>query len=92
MENKETKTLLADDIRSKIVTIRGQQVLFDFDVARIYGIETRNVNQAVKINKERFPEGYVYTLSNEEVEDLRSKKMIANMSSKSRYTPKAFTE
>jgi len=53
-ENKSTK-----QVESKIIVIRDTQVILDRDVAELYGVETRVVNQAVKRNGERFPEGYI---------------------------------
>ena len=53
-ENKPTK-----QVESKIIVIRDTQVILDRDVAELYGVETRVVNQAVKRNGERFPEGYI---------------------------------
>ena len=53
-ENKPTK-----QVESKIIVIRDTQVILDRDVAELYGVETRVVNQAVKRNSEPFPEGYI---------------------------------
>lgn len=75
-----------------VVPLRGERVIFDFDVARLYGVETRLVNIAVKNNPRKFPPGYVLEVAREELEDLRSKFLIANYSSKSRTLPRAFTE
>ena len=67
-------------------------MILDSKVAELYGVETREVNQAVKNNPEKFPDGYVLTLDSDELADLRSKFLIANLSPKSRVLPKAFTE
>ena len=75
-----------------MLEVRGQQVLLDRDVAALYGVETRIINQAVKNNPEKFPAGYVAELSPDEFTTLRSKFLTANVSSKSRVLPKAFTE
>lgn len=75
-----------------MVVLRGCSVLLDRDVAALYGVETKHVNQAVRNNPGRFPMGYVIELSKDELEDLRSKFLTANVSSKSRVPPKAFTE
>ena len=61
-------------------------------VAELYGVETREVNQAVRNNQEKFPGGYVFEIEKQELADLRSKNLIANISPKSRVRPKAFTE
>ncbi len=83
---------LFEQVRQKIVLVRGCQVILDSDVAALYGVETREVNQAVRNNPEKFPNGYVFGLDKQEFIDLRSKILIANLSPKSRVLPKAFTE
>lgn len=80
------------DVEKSIIEIRGRRVILDADVAQLYGVETREVNQAIKNNPDKFPEGYVIELNRSEFENLRSKFLIANISSKTRTTPKAFTE
>ena len=60
------------EIESKIYTIRGLQVMLDSDLAKFYGVEVRVLNQAVKRNKERFPEDFMFQLTKEEYEFLRS--------------------
>ena len=50
-------------IKDKIITIQGQQVILDCDVAELYGVETKHVNQAIKNNPEKFPDGYIISLS-----------------------------
>jgi len=79
------------DVDSKIVEIRGIKVLLDSDVASLYGVATKEVNQAVKNNPDKFPEGYIISLKQNEIQNLRSKFLTAN-SSKSRVLPKAFSE
>ena len=59
-------------IRQKIYQIRGQRVMLDFDLASMYGVETRALNQAVKRNIERFPEDFMFHLTKGELEILRS--------------------
>ena len=86
------KLLPYQRVKDKIVSLRGQDVILDFAVAELYGVETREINQAVKNNPDKFPEGYMFTLTNDEVMDLRSKFSTANPSPKSRVLPKAFTE
>jgi hypothetical protein len=55
-----------EKIKSKIITIQGQQVILDYDVATLYGVQTKEVNQAVKNNPDKFPEGYIITLTDSE--------------------------
>ena len=61
------------EVEEKVLTIRGQNVLLDSSVAELYGVETREINQAVKNNHDKFPEGYIIALSSEEWQSLRSK-------------------
>ena len=94
MKNQQSNIVNIDInvVKSRMLQVRGQQVLLDRDVATLYGVETRIINQAVKNNPVKFPEGYVVALTQDEVADLRSKFLTANMSSKSRVLPKVFTE
>lgn len=79
-------------VKSRMLIIRGQQVLLDRDVATLYGVMTKEVNQAVRNNPEKFPDGYVIKLGEDELSDLRSKFLTANLSVKSRVPPTVFTE
>ena len=79
-------------VKSRMLQIRGQQVLLDRDVAALYGVETKRVNEAVRNNPDKFPLDYMFPLATTELESLRSKFSSANLSSKSRVAPKAFTE
>jgi hypothetical protein len=54
-----------------ILTVRGQNVMLDVNLARLYGVPTKALNRAVKRNRERFPEDFMFQLTNEEAEDLR---------------------
>ena len=83
---------LLRDVKSKIIVIRGQNVILDADVACLYGVETKRINGAVRNNPEKFPETYMFQLNSTEVEILRTKISSANLSPKSRVLPKAFTE
>lgn len=80
-------------IKDKIYTIRGEQVMLDFELAEIYGYSTKAFNQQVKNNKDKF-EGLMFQLKKSELDELaRSKFLTANnLSSKRRYNPYAFTE
>ena len=94
MKNQQTNIVAIDinAVKSRILEVRNQQVMLDRDVAALYGVETRVINQAVKNNPEKFPAGYVVELSSDEFATLRSKFLTANLSSKSRALPKVFTE
>ena len=69
MENEVIST--EDTIKSKILVIRGQQVMIDRDLAQIYGVETKRLNQQVKRNIERFPADFMIELTREEYNSLR---------------------
>jgi len=64
--------MVTENIQSRIYTVRGVQVMLDEDLAALYHVETRVLNQAVKRNKDRFPEQFWFQLSTEEYERLRS--------------------
>lgn len=90
---KKKQLITYDDVRDKIVEIRGQQCILDFAVAELYGVETRDINKAVKNNPRKFPQGWVFELEKQELEGLRWKNSTTNLpNSKSRVLPKAFTE
>jgi hypothetical protein len=78
-------------IQSKIYEIRGQKVMFDFDLADLYEVETRTLKQAVRRNLDRFPADFMFELSKEEFETLRSQIVTSNRGG-TRYVPFAFTE
>ena len=79
-------------LKDRLYMIRGKRVLLDADLAIIYGYTTKAFNQQVKNNIEKFDQDFMFELSDEEVENLRSKFLTANISSKSRYNPRVFTE
>ena len=85
-----------NDVMARIIKIRGQEVLLDRDVAELYGVETKRINEALKNNPDKFPEGYVLTRNDEESSVLRSKiSTIEQQEGKghhSKYNFKAFTE
>jgi hypothetical protein len=92
-------------IEEKLIEIRNKKVILDCDVAHLYGIETKRVNEAVKNNPEKFPEGYVFYLDEEETDFLRSSNSIVEIGDEpvenfdrfknikySTVRPKAFTD
>lgn len=87
-----TDIIKIEEVKSVIIPLRGEDVILDVDVARLYGVETRIINQAVKNNPDKFPKGYLLLPNKKELTDLRSKYLIAKLSPKSRSIPKAFTE
>ena len=82
-------------IESSILVLRGQRVILAADLARIYGVETRALNQAVKRNRERFPEDFTFRLTREEAMALaqsRSQPVILKRGGNIKYLPYVFTE
>lgn len=87
--------LILSEVEAKIITMRNQKVILDCDVAQLYGVQTKEINQAVRNNPEKFPEGYVFSLDEEESFSLRSKILTLKKNGRgehSKYLPKAFTE
>jgi len=66
----ENGIITTKDVQDKIVVVRGKNVLLDRDVAALYGVETKRVNEAVKNNAEKFPEGFLFTLTESEKEKV----------------------
>lgn len=79
-------------IQKKIYEIRGKQVMLDFDLALLYGVETKVLKQGVKRNKRRFPDDFMFELTQEEFNSLRSQFVTSNKRGGNRYMPFAFTE
>ena len=80
-----------NDVRDKIITIQNKNVLLDSDVAYLYGVDTNDVNQAVKRNLEKFPEGYIIILTDSEKKEVAT--ICGNPKIKFSATlPNAFTE
>ena len=79
-------------IQSKIYELRGQKVMLDFDLAEMYGMETKRLKESVKRNIKRFPSDFMFELSKEEFESLRSQFATSNKRGGTRYMPYAFTE
>lgn len=81
-----------EDIEIRIIRIRGENVLIDGDVAEIYGVETKRVNEAVKNNLDKFPEDYLIELTQSEKNELVENFDRFNRLKHSTANPKAFTE
>ncbi len=90
----ETSLLTLDLVERKIYVVRGQKVMLDNDLALLYGVTTKRLNEQVKRNISRFPEDFMFQLTTDELDNLRSQ--IATSSLKSyggrRYMPYVFTE
>ena len=91
---KEQLPTVADlaTIRTRIYNVRGKNVMIDKDLAVLYGVETKRINEQVRRNKERFPEDFMFQLTKEEC----SRSQIATLNIKQgeniKYMPYAFTE
>ena len=68
-----------ENLQKRIIELRGQMVLLDADVAELYGVETKRINEAVKNNPDKFPSDYSFEISDAEFEDLRSKISTAKL-------------
>ena len=85
-------TSLIEDVEEKIVVIRNQQVIADADVAVLYGVQTKDINRAVRNNPDKFPPHYMFELTISELRDMRLKILTTNVSSNSHSPTKVFTE
>jgi hypothetical protein len=78
-------------IQDKVFTIRGHRVMLDFDLAEMYEVETKALKQAVRRNPDRFPNDFMFTLTQKELENLRSQNVTSSWGG-IRHLPFAFTE
>ncbi len=94
-EISEKTNLLPEDIRGKIYIVRGKKVMFDNDLAMLYGVQTKRLNEAVKRNLKRFPKDFMFQLDISEAH-LFSRSQIATLKtgrgSNQKYLPFVFTE
>ena len=88
----EINIINRDKLQSKIFTIRGLQVMLDRDLAELYQVETRALKQAVRRNSNRFPDDFMFTLSDLEVDSLVSQSVIPSKKQLGGAKPFAFTE
>ena len=65
-----SELIIFEEVEKRVLTIRGEQVLIDRDVAELYGVEAKYVNRAVKNNPGKFPDGYIITINNDECTEL----------------------
>lgn len=84
--------LPAERIETKILFIRGQKVILDRDLSQLYQVETKALNRAVRRNRERFPEDFMFQLNYQEVVNLRCQIGTSSDWGGQRYLPHAFTE
>ncbi len=86
-------TIADETVINKIYRIRGKKVMLDRDLAEMYGVETRVLNQAVKRNGKRFPADFMFQLTEKELEDWKSQNVTSNKEKMGlRKLPKVFTE
>jgi phage regulator Rha-like protein len=89
------KMVTRDSIERQIYIVRGEKVMLDSDLAELYGVETRTLNQAVKRNRKRFPEDFIFRLSISEARELlasRSQTVTLKRGQNIKYAPYVFTE
>jgi ORF6N domain-containing protein len=79
-------------IQNRIMVIRGEKVMIDHDLARLYGVETKQLKRAVRRNLHRFPSDFMFELTREEYNSLRSQSGTLKRGRHSKYLPFAFTE
>ncbi|MDR0467084.1 MAG: ORF6N domain-containing protein [Deltaproteobacteria bacterium] len=87
-------TFTVDSVAQRIYEIRGQRIMLDADLAEMYGVSAKVLNQAVKRNAERFPEDFMFRITPEEADSLRSQivTLKSGRGQHRKYLPSAFTE
>lgn len=92
MKRKELSAFVAEQkILNRIHVIRGQKIMLDTDLAEMYGVETKRLNEQVKRNIKRFPKDFMFTLTAKEYENLKSQNATSSWGGR-RTLPTAFTE
>ncbi len=90
---KKTKAIIRiEAVVSKIINLRGERVILDRDLAEMYAVETKQLKRAVRRNIDRFPNDFMFQLSNEEYRSLRRQFGTLKRGAHSKYSPMAFTE
>lgn len=95
MTKKQPQSVIpVERIANQIYLIRGEKVMLDFDLADLYGVPTKVLNQAVSRNKDRFPEDFMFKLSGEETEAINQSQFVTGLQKHRdpRYPPRAFTQ
>jgi len=91
--SKRVIVLKPENVAQLVFFMRGEKVMFDADLAMLYGVEVRSLNQAVARNRKRFPADFAFQLTDDELAALRSQLVISNTGRGGRrYLPYAFTE
>jgi hypothetical protein len=90
---RKKAVIAIEQIASRIIEVRGQRAMLDEDLARLYGVETRTLVQAVKRNADRFPKDFLFSLTRQELTNLKSQIVISSSwGGRRRSLPYAFTE
>src|SRR5690242_2932841 len=89
---KATAIVLTKKVGAKILVLRNQKVIMDADLAELYGVPVKQLNQQVKRNANRFPRDFVFALTKVEHQSLRSQNVTSKGRGGRRYLPHAFTE
>ena len=92
LQQRDASLVETHEIETRLIELRGQKILIDRDVAALYGVETRRVNEAVKNNPDKFPQGYFFTLQNAEKQYLVENFDHLKPLKTSTVEPRAFTE
>jgi hypothetical protein len=92
MKKKPIDLVFPENIQLGIQTIREQKVLIDSDLVKLYGVEIKRLNEQIKRNRERFPEDFMFQLTSEEYNSLRSQFATLKRGQHRKYLPYAFTE
>src|SRR5215470_7384354 len=92
MTKHKSNTIVPATISRKIYFLRGQRVMLSPDLARLYGVEVRALVQAVQRNSERFPDDFLFQLTDDEYKNLKSQFVISSWGGARRANPYAFTE
>jgi hypothetical protein len=95
INDKSIQLAVSENIEDRIYVLRGQRVMLDSDLAEVYGVTTKRLNEQVRRNVQRFPSDFVFQLTEQEFVSLRNWSQIATSSNKHRgttYRPYAFTE
>ena len=91
-QTTQVALISSDTLTGAILVIRGHKVMLDADLAALYGVETKALNQAVRRNIERFPDDFMFQLTSDEMENLRSQTVTSSSWGGRRTRPYAFTE
>lgn len=92
MEDSQQSVVPKERIENLIILVRGHKVMLDRDLADLYGVETKRLVQAVKRNLDRFPEDFMFQLTKDEFDILRSQIVTSKQRGGRRYPPYAFSE